>query len=195
MSSPHDGAWLEGSGLPTAFASWCRNSIQGAEVRMQIIWQQDAGSLILPRQRSRFKLAYDTKAAAGVSWMGCVLGGLSVCTTWASAKVAWECWRLQETASSIVHYFPLLFLPSRHTTIYTQIIIQVFLLAVGCDWLYGPNMAESDWLTAREGRELWKGRPRFKAGMQKIIGVLFHMAQVDIMNCWHHMTSMQLASN
>lgn len=112
-----------------------------------------------------------------------------------SAKVAWECWRLPETASSIVHYFPLLFLPSRHTTIYTQRIIQVFLLAVGCDWLYGPNMAESDWLTAREGRELWKGRPRFKAGMQKIIGVLFHMEQVDIMNCWHHMTSMQLASN
>ncbi len=37
-----------------------------------------------------------------------------------------------------------------HTTIYTQRIIQVFLLAVGCDWLNGPNMAESDWLTARE---------------------------------------------
>lgn len=67
-----------------------------------------------------------------------------------SAKVARECWRLPETASSIVHHVPLLFLPSRHTTIYTQRIIQVFLLAAGCDWLNGPNMAECDWLTARE---------------------------------------------
>ncbi len=108
MSSPHDSAWLEVSGLPTTFDSWCRNYIQGAEVRMQIIGPQDAGSLILPLRGSRLKISYDTKAAAGVNWMGCVLGGLSVCTTRTSAKVARECWRLPETASSIVHHFPLL---------------------------------------------------------------------------------------
>lgn len=87
----------------------------------------------------------------------------------------------KQPASSIVHHFPLLFLPSRHTTIYTQKIIQVLLLAVGCDWLNGPNMAESDWLTARERRELWKGRPRFKAGMQ-IMGVFLFCGIMFIWN-------------
>lgn len=124
---------------------------RGAEVRMQIIWQQDAGSL----RCSRLKLSNNTKPAASVNWAGCVLGWLSVCTR-KSTKVVREFWRLPETARSIVHHFPLLFLPPWHATIYTLRIIQVFLLAVGCDWFIGPNMAESDWLTARERSELWR---------------------------------------
>lgn len=144
---------------------------------MQINWQQDAGSLILPLRGSRLKLSRMTQNQLLLWTGGAVCGNNGLCA-WLtigmhnkSTKVARECWRLPETASSIVHHFPLLFLPSRHhATIYTQRIIQVFLLAAGCDWLSDPNMAKSDWLTAWERRELWKGRPRVKA-VSQIMGV------------------------
>lgn len=90
---------------------------------MQIIWQQDTGCLILPLWRSRLKLSFDTKPAAGVNWTGCVRQQWAVCLAdyryAKSTKVVREFWRLPETARSIVHHFPLLFLPSRHATIYT----------------------------------------------------------------------------
>lgn len=52
---------------------------RGAEVRMQIIWQQDAGSLILPLRCSRLKLSYNTKPAASVNRAVCVQQQRAVC--------------------------------------------------------------------------------------------------------------------
>lgn len=140
---------------------------------MQIIWQQDAGCLILPLRRSRLKLSFDTKPAAGVNWTGCVRQQWAVCLAdyryAKSMKVVREFWRLPETARSIVHHFPLLFLPSRHATIYTLRIIRdkfssSLWAAIGSSvptW-HNPIGWQREWDVSFEGR------PRLKAGSQII---------------------------
>jgi len=136
---------------------------------MQIIWQQDAGCLILPLRRSRLKLSFDTKPAAGVKFT--LWTDRAVCLAdyryAKNTKVVREFWRLPETARSIVHHFPLLFQPSRHATIYTLRIIRdkfssSLWSAIGSSVPTWHNPI--GW--QREREVSFEGRPRLKEGSQ-----------------------------